>query len=62
MAASQNGHLDVVKWLAGKGPGEGGANINLASKHGNTPLYCAALHGHLDVVKWIAGKLSLIHI
>eukprot|EP00731_Ephydatia_muelleri_P035116 Em0098g2a len=45
-AASDNGHLDVVKTLL-----EPGANINQANNDGCSPLYVASLKGHLDVVK-----------
>ena len=30
--------MEVVKWLAGKGPGEGGADVNKATNDGWTPL------------------------
>jgi ankyrin repeat protein len=54
--AAQNGHQDVVKWLGGKGPDEGGADVNQAMNGGFTPLYIAAYNGHVNVVKWLGGK------
>ena len=41
---------------AGEGHGEGGADVNLETIEGATPLVAAAQWGHLDVVKWLAGK------
>ena len=54
--AAEKGHLDVVKWLGGKGPEEGGADVNQADNDGTTPLCIAALNGHVNVVKWLGGK------
>ena len=54
--AAQLNRLDVVKWLGGKGPDEGGADVNQAANDGGTPLIIAAQKGHLDVVKWLGGK------
>jgi len=54
--ASEEGHLEVVKYLIGNG-----ANINQAkTKNGATPLLTASLNGHLDVVKHLIEKKANI--
>ncbi|KAJ7759528.1 ankyrin repeat-containing domain protein [Mycena metata] len=46
--ASQNGHLDVVKFLI-----EHGADVNAENENGYTSLYLASQNGHLDIVKFL---------
>ena len=46
--ASENGHLDIVKYLV-----ESGADINAKDYSGWTPLHVAAWNGRLDVVKYL---------
>ncbi|KAF4485947.1 Ankyrin-1 [Colletotrichum fructicola Nara gc5] len=50
-AASENGHLDVVKLLLDKG-----ADITVPNSDGWTPLNTASDNGHLDVVKLLLAK------
>ena len=45
--AAQQGHLAVVKYLAG----EPGAAIEVQDAAGRTALMAAACNGHLDVVR-----------
>ena len=52
MPAAANGHLDVVKFLAG----ERGADVEATKPDGGTVLMGAALHGELAVVKYLAGE------
>jgi ankyrin repeat protein len=47
-AASWSGHLEIVEYLI-----EHGADVNLPSYAGCTPLYRAAEKGHLKVVKYL---------
>ncbi|KAJ7759531.1 ankyrin repeat-containing domain protein [Mycena metata] len=46
--ASQNGHLDVVKFLI-----EHGADVNAENEDGCTSLYLASRNGRLEVVKFL---------
>ncbi|KAJ7759534.1 ankyrin repeat-containing domain protein [Mycena metata] len=46
--ASQNGQLDVVKFLI-----ERGADVNASNKDGYTSLYLASERGHLGVVEFL---------
>ncbi|KAL5509583.1 hypothetical protein EMCRGX_G004977 [Ephydatia muelleri] len=58
-AASDNGHLDVVKTLL-----EAGANINQATKDGRTSLDLAVKQGHnetIQLLKTYPNKLHLTH-
>eukprot|EP00731_Ephydatia_muelleri_P013582 Em0007g892a len=58
-AASDNGHLDVVKTLL-----EAGANINQANKDGRTSLDLAVKQGHnetIQLLKTCPNKLHLTH-
>jgi len=45
-AASQSGHIDVVKYLISKG-----ASVNSVDGTGSTPLYLASDMGHYEIVK-----------
>ena len=51
MLASQNGHLDVVRELIGKG-----AQIDMQANDGYSALIVASQNGHLDVVRELIGK------
>jgi cytohesin len=44
--AARNGQIEVAKALIAAG-----ANVNLANKDGETPLYRATLYGHTEIVK-----------
>jgi ankyrin repeat protein len=46
--ASQNGHLDVVKYLV-----ENRVDVNVVNEDGWTPLYLAAKKGNVEVVKFL---------
>ena len=46
--ACQSGHRDIVKLLL-----DHGADANLASSTGNTPLMVACTHGHTDIVRML---------
>ena len=50
-SASYNGRLDVVIYLC-----EQGADIELGTFVGATPMHTAAYSGHLDVVKYLYNK------
>ena len=45
-AASQNGHLEVVRLLC-----EAGADKDKANQNGTSPLFIASMNGHLEVVR-----------
>ena len=49
--ASANGNLVLLKELVGEG-----ANINIVSQNGYTPLHRAAQNGHTEVVKFLLSK------
>ena len=49
LTAAQNGHLDIVRFLA-----EVGADKDQTANNGVTPLMVAAAHGHLDIVRFLA--------
>ena len=50
--ASQNGHLDTVRYLAGSCWIEWDTPITTL-KDGSTPIHCAAKNGHLEIVKFL---------
>jgi ankyrin repeat protein len=50
-AASGHEECDVVKCLLSSG-----ANINLSSKWGQSPLFIALMYGCCDIVKWLLGS------
>ena len=50
--ASQNGELDVCKWLHENGAA---ADITKANNKGVTPMWTACQNGHLSVCKWLFG-------
>ena len=47
--ASENGHLEVVKYLVSNG-----ANVNVKDKHDLTPIHDGARWGFLEVVKFLS--------
>eukprot|EP00928_Gymnodinium_smaydae_P036525 TRINITY_DN2551_c0_g1_i2.p1 TRINITY_DN2551_c0_g1~~TRINITY_DN2551_c0_g1_i2.p1 ORF type:complete len:148 (-),score=29.18 TRINITY_DN2551_c0_g1_i2:187-630(-) len=49
MCAAAQGHLAVVRFLAG----EKGAAVEASNTRARTPLMCAAAKGHLDVVRYL---------
>ena len=51
VAASQNGHLDVVKFLLSKK-----ADVNATDKNGATALILASGNGHAEIVSLLLGK------
>jgi ankyrin repeat protein len=55
--ASQNGHLDVVKYLVEKG-----ADFQAVDKVGDTPLHDASYYGKLDVVKYLVEKALMLRL
>jgi hypothetical protein len=50
--ASQNGHLDVLKYLVN----ELGANVNKRTLDGSSPLMIASRLKHGEVVRWLLKK------
>ena len=46
MAASHEGHIDIVKLLLDKG-----ADVNAKSKDGDTALKAASVKGHTEIVE-----------
>ena len=56
LAASRNGHLLAVEFVAGQG-----ADVNVANANGCTPLFLAAQEGHLEVVKFLVDKQADIN-
>src|SRR5262245_851364 len=48
--AARDGHTEVVKKLLASG-----ANVNMKTKDGSTPLINASLNGHTEVVKALLG-------
>jgi ankyrin repeat protein len=55
--ASQNGNINVVKWLL-----KYDANIHLQSNCGYTPLHLAARYGHVDICKILVNYHADIDI
>ncbi|WAO94557.1 NACHT domain-containing protein [Fusarium falciforme] len=53
-AASNNGHVEVVKLLLEKG-----ADMTIANNIGLTPLIAASRNGHVEVVKLLVGISSV---
>lgn len=51
MFAVQGGHLEVIKYLIGKG-----ADVNVFDKDGCTPLVYAAHRGNLDIVRYLVDN------
>jgi ankyrin repeat protein len=49
---SQEGKLEVVKWLVE----DGKADVDKATNDGCTPLYVASVLGQLEIVKDMKGK------
>ena len=49
--AAYNGRFDVVTYLT-----QHGANIELDTLTGATPIHTAAYHGHLEIVKYLREK------
>ena len=49
--ASQEGHLEVLRYLID----EGGASVKILSFDGMSCLHAAAQMGHLGVVKWLVS-------
>lgn len=48
LTACQEGHINIVRWLINNG-----ADANLASKAGYTPLIYASANNRLSLVKWL---------
>ena len=48
MYASAHGDLELARELVNDG-----ANVNVTSRNGFTPLHRAAQNGHTDVVRWL---------
>ena len=48
--ASQNDHLDIVRWLVEKQ-----VDPLCQDKEGLTPLHVASRNDHLDIVRWLAN-------
>ena len=58
--ASKEGHLDIVTELLKRG-----ANVEAATKKGNTALHIASLAGHEEIVKLLVAtdaKLNMEYI
>ena len=49
--AAQEGHVDVVRWLAGNG-----GSVAQPNTGGYFPLLIAAREGHLEAVQWLASN------
>uniref|UniRef100_A0A915HN46 Uncharacterized protein n=1 Tax=Romanomermis culicivorax TaxID=13658 RepID=A0A915HN46_ROMCU len=46
--AAGSGQLEILQYLQYRG-----ANVAVADKHGDTPLYWASRHGHVHVVNYL---------
>ena len=51
LRACSQGKLDLAKELVSKG-----ANVNVKSNNGFTPLHRAAQHGYIKLVEFLLGK------
>ena len=55
--ASNEGHLDVVRFLASEG-----ADVNQArTTDGASPLYTASANGHLDMVRLLVSEGATVN-
>ena len=57
--ACANGHIDVVRYLAGP---RGRVDINERNLDGYTPFYAACANGHIDIVQYLAGLGNRVNI
>lgn len=46
--AADQGHIDMVKWLAARG-----ADVRAVDNYGQTPVHRAAKRGHFDALEWL---------
>ena len=53
LIASENGHIDIVKFLASKVD-----DPNPPNNGGITPIHVATFHGHTEIVKFLATKID----
>ena len=53
--ATINGHLEVVKILAGYSPAN---NPNEANYFGNTPIQYAAKYGHIEIIRFLCTSIK----
>jgi ankyrin repeat protein len=51
LAACQDNHMDLVKWIFNHGGGV--ESVTCPDNYGWTPLFVACQGGHLDLVKWL---------
>ncbi|CAK4372692.1 unnamed protein product, partial [Aphanomyces euteiches] len=55
--ASSNGHMNIVKYLIGKG-----ASVNSRDNNGQTPLHLASKNGFLDVINYLLDNDAAIDL
>ncbi|MFA5119028.1 MAG: ankyrin repeat domain-containing protein [Candidatus Omnitrophota bacterium] len=56
-AASESGHLEIVKLLV-----DAGADMNISANSGMTPLHLAAKYGYPEVVKFFIGAGAAVNV
>jgi ankyrin repeat protein len=55
--AATGNHMDVVKYLIGKG-----ADVNLINRRRRTPIFEPALKGYLEIVKYLVTKGASVNV
>ena len=55
--AGKRSCLETMKWLK-----EQGADVNVKSEAGRTPMHNAALYGHFEIVKWLKEQGADVNV